>query len=268
MKKTFLILILIFVFGSISKTAANDIFIADTTLSRQYSALIRLEGSLDLPADSVKIVLKYNPYQLNIIDVFSNENNIFMEPALYFSKNYISFDSYELAITSRKINPNGKYFCNIKLQALINKDSIFKFEPLDLTINGIPTTANFKAGNFLVKNPIQETQKAEIGYAYPNPFYYETKLEFYLPNDADVGIKIYNTFGQMLKTVEKDYESPEFIFLDSSNQIFRFNPTEKLAKGRYYMNWQPKLEIWASTAYYIVFNIGGEIYQTNVIMVR
>jgi hypothetical protein len=268
MKKTFLILIIIFVYGSISKTAANDIFIADTTLSRQYPAIIRLQGSLDSLADSVKIVLNYNATQLNIIDVFSDENNIFMEPVLNFYKWGPSFDNYQLVITSKKINPNGKYFCNIKLQALISQDTIFKLEPSDLVVNGIKSTATFKTGNFLVKNPIQVTNKSEIGYFYPNPFKYETKIEFTLSKDSDVSINLYNTYGQVIKTIDKNYESPEFLFLNSGNQIFRFNPNEKLQKGRYYMNWQPRQEIWASTAYYIVFNIGGEIYTTNLILAR
>ena len=141
-------------------------------------------------------------------------------------------------------------------------------EPVDLTINGVKTASTFKAGEFLVKNPIEVTNKSEIGYFYPNPFSYETKIEFTLLEDADVSINICNAFGQVIKVIDKNYESPEFLFLNSANQIFQFTPEEKLTKGRYYMNWQPPQELWASLAYYIVFNIGGEIYQSNVILVR
>lgn len=268
MKNTFLIFIIVFVSGGLSKTAANELFIADTTLSRLYPAIIRLQGSLDNPADSVRIVLKYNANQLNIIDVFSDENNIFMEPVLDFYNWGTALDDQVLVITSKKINPNGKYFCNIKLQALISKDTIYRLEPSDLTINGSKADALFTGGNFLVKNPVAVTNKSEIGYAYPNPFGYETKIEFTLSEDDEVSINIYDSFGRFVRSVEKNYDPVEFIFLNSENKIIRFNPGEKLPKGRYYINWQPAAKLWGSGAYFIVFNIGGEIYQTNVLLAR
>jgi hypothetical protein len=259
---------LIFVFGSFVKSAANEIFVKDTTLSRLYPAIIRIQGKLDNSADSVKITLKYDANQLNIIDVFSDENNIFMEPELSYYKWGTDPKDYDLVITSKKINPKGKYFCNIKLRALICQDTIFRLNPVYLQVNAKKADAEFTAGNFLVKNPITVTNKSEIGYFYPNPFDYESKIEFTLLEDAFVDIKIYDSFGLLEKTVEKNYLSPEIIFINSANTIFQFNPEEKLPKGRYYMNWQPRRGFWGSDAYFILFKIGNELYSTKVIYTK
>ncbi len=264
MKNTFLILIIGFAFGCLCKTSANEIFIADTTLRPLYPAVIRVRGSLDIPADSVEINLKYNKTQLNIINVFSDENNIFMEPVLKFYSIDANPDSIILVIKSKRINSAGKDFCNIKLSALFNQDSIFQLKPTNLIINGKKADSTFKTGNIR----LLKTIKSEISFAYPNPFGYETKVGFTLFDEKEVSINIYNSSGRMVKNIDKNYEYPEFIFLDSESQVIRFHPEEKQTKGRYYMNWQPKIGFWPSGVYYIVFNIGGEIFQTNVILVK
>jgi hypothetical protein len=268
MKNTFLILILVFVFGGFAKSTANEIFIADTTLSRLYPAEISVQGSLDNSADSVKIILKYDATQLNIIGVFSGKNNIFMDSILSFERKGTNYENSELHITCKNINPNGKFFCNIRLQALINQDTIFRLEPVKLEINGIEETSHFVAGNFLVKNPIFETKKSEIGYPFPNPFERVTTLEYFLFEDAYIDITVYDAFGRTVKSINGNYDSEEFYFYDSEKQPTLFNSGVKSKAGRYYMDWYPSKNIWASVAYYIVFNIGGEIYTTNVIMAR
>jgi hypothetical protein len=268
MKNTFLILILIFVSGGFIKSTANEIFIADTTLNRYYSATIRVQGSLDSPANSVKITLKYNPNQLRIIGVASDTNNIFMDSGPVFNKIEIDSITDKVEIESNNIKSDGKYFFNIILQAMIDKDSIFILEPVDLTLDGVSSTANFTAGHFLVKNLIEETKKTGIGYPYPNPFPRVMNLEFNLMNDEYVTITIYDAFGRLVSVIDKDYDRYEFPFLDYKRETITFNPEEKLKAGRYFLNWYPQKELWATTAYYIVFNIGGEIYHTTVKLER
>jgi len=42
---------------------------------------------------------------------------------------------------------------------------------------------------------------------FPNPFYYQTTIGYELTEDAQVSLKIYNIFGQLVETLENEYKS-------------------------------------------------------------
>jgi len=53
----------------------------------------------------------------------------------------------------------------------------------------------------------------ELRQNYPNPFNSETTIEYQLPNSSDVTIKIYNTMGQLVKTLVDKWQFADYYYV-------------------------------------------------------
>ncbi len=67
-------------------------------------------------------------------------------------------------------------------------------------------------------------------YAYPNPFSVQTQIEFVLPRDADVSLKIYDSNGRRVLIHERTYPAGKNTFMWDG----RGNDGQLLGNGLYF----------------------------------
>src|SRR4030042_5805859 len=131
---------------------------------------------------------------------------------------WISFDNRQTTIS--KIRSNNEV-------AVLFEFSVDKSAPV-----GEAGTILFK-----IKSPLGDKWRKEINVAaskpttyelsqnYPNPFNPATKIEFIIPNDEKVTLKVYDILGREVKTLVND-------FLEAGHHEIMFN-ADQLASGTY-----------------------------------
>ena len=85
-----------------------------------------------------------------------------------------------------------------------------------------------------------EDEFADLYANYPNPFNPDTWIPYYLPREADVTIKIYNSAGKLVRTLKLGRQSAG-IYLDKDRAAYwdgRDSFGEKVASGIYYYTLQ------------------------------
>lgn len=87
-----------------------------------------------------------------------------------------------------------------------------------LKINSLQTPAEAYAGDFSTKNTEFETWGVALEYTepaatepmlfsnFPNPFYQKTTVQFYLPETAQVGFRLHDQFGRLLKAWDGPFD--------------------------------------------------------------
>ena len=71
----------------------------------------------------------------------------------------------------------------------------------------IDNNGNFEYHNLNGIAEIGIPAKMNLSQNYPNPFNPTTKINFDLPNDSRVNIKIFDVSGREIKTIVNDYKS-------------------------------------------------------------
>lgn len=98
-----------------------------------------------------------------------------------------------------------------------------------LTINDISHFSDFKGEKLSTRFTIPVLKEGEfLGNNYPNPFKRSTTINFYLPQDANVSLNIYNQNGQLVRSLLKEE-------MTAGEKSTVFN-AEGLSKGVYYYN--------------------------------
>jgi hypothetical protein len=85
-----------------------------------------------------------------------------------------------------------------------------------------------------------EDEFAELLANYPDPFNPETWLPYYLSHDADVTIRIYNSLGQLVRTLTLGRKTAD-IYLDKDEAAYwdgKNEAGEKVASGVYFYQLQ------------------------------
>jgi len=105
---------------------------------------------------------------------------------------------------------NIKY-CNFLIQAIYNQDTIYEWMPLNIVQNSYfanstePYFLQMKFDNlYLIQNNVSTQNNISL-QNYPNPFFKSTKIEFILPKNNNISLKIYNQLGQLIETLYSGY---------------------------------------------------------------
>jgi hypothetical protein len=100
-----------------------------------------------------------------------------------------------------------------------------------LNVDGVLRRTSVFAAAPIIGSPLRSFEEVPSGFElrqnYPNPFNPVTAIEFSLPEDAFVTIKVYNLLGQEVATLANREE-----FTEGENEI-EFDATA-LASGVYY----------------------------------
>ncbi|HAH25411.1 MAG TPA: bilirubin oxidase [Prolixibacteraceae bacterium] len=96
--------------------------------------------------------------------------------------------------------------------------------PLQVQPN--PSRNIFKSAEIASVNPTSVVEGFELGQNFPNPFNSETVIQFRLPEDSRVQLKLYNYLGEEVKTLLDAHAK-------AGNQTIRLS-TENLANGIYF----------------------------------
>ncbi len=144
-------------------------------------------------------------------------------------------DNFETETIDYEINttniPYGNYECSIDLSYLGNEISI----PVELIV----ASANSDDDLIIYKN--------ELLANYPNPFNPTTTINYSIANESNVSIDIYNSKGQLIKTLVNE-------FLEAGVHSTVWNGTDNNGK------------IVSSGIYFTKLSIGNEIKTQKMIM--
>lgn len=149
------------------------------------------------------------------IHYITDEINISMEP----------FGAYHLFI------PPGEYDISFSAEGYITKEE--HIIVLDGEVNIVEVEMT-KTGTFIDDFVINETDVANKIIKlknYPNPFYIQTDISYYLAGSGEVSIDVFNNSGQKIKTIVNQFQSlgEHKILWDGTNYT-----GNTISKGIYY----------------------------------
>ena len=136
----------------------------------------------------------------------------------------------------------GHTYEHIDKDAELNKNYFYYLEDVD--IHGIKHKSD--TIQVTVKPSLPETPKPEVPKEYrlfqnyPNPFNPETWIPFQLPKSGEVTIRIYNSTGQLIKTIELGYKQAD-VYIEKSKAAYwtgKNDMGEQVASGLYFYEFQ------------------------------
>ena len=203
--------------------------LADTTivsLSPERSTIdISDTLSVDILVDSAAVLHGFEiiiDYDENLLEVVSVTEGKLMTGCGYSTFWFVASDSDSVHVNDAILGPAdvtgpGQLF-RIKFKAKEEGQSDLIFEVIDIrdmTNTTIPTkhiNGRISVGSAAVKDEYPRESNLPDEYClaqnFPNPFNPSTQIEYSLPQKTFVSFKVYNTFGQLIKTLVADVQCP------------------------------------------------------------
>ncbi len=135
-----------------------------------------------------------------------------------WDKSFVSGDIYNVTITIyQAVNTNPSYFVmpvQIKLNTTLGDTTVTLFndaqtQTFQFDVIGDPQSIVFDPGNWILKNNTIITEVEDINQPfsysleqnYPNPFNPSTTIEYSIPQNGFVTIKVFNVLGKEVATL-------------------------------------------------------------------
>jgi len=262
MKLKYIVLFLLMFSDLYSK---NIITIGDTTIGRTGNYFVKIDGELDSNITNVEMKVTYDADIIDIKDVIGGVGKIFLDETPIAEKSGNSKDAY-IILKCNNLNHIATTFFDIEIRGLAHRDSISVLNVEYIKSNGVDINFQSTPGKIKVLPPIQLTYKNGVGLPFPNPFIYETVLEIALNDSLQFNIKIFDAQGELKEEYPSNSISPEFTLLNLRKEIVEYTRDSSLPKDLYRLVFRPNRIKWSQGAYYIVAEIDGEVYHSQIII--
>ena len=166
-----------------------------------------------------ELIIDYDENLLEVLEVTEGElmTNSGYSTFWFVASDYDSVHVNDAILGSADVTGPGQLF-RIKFKAKAEGQSELIFEVIDIrdmTNTSIPTkhiNGNISVGSVPVKDENQRESNLPQEYClaqnFPNPFNPSTQIEYSLPQKTFVSIKVYNLYGQSIKTLVADVQCP------------------------------------------------------------
>lgn len=173
-----------------------------------------------LPIEFVSFNSNVDKRNVNLNWITSSEkNNYGFDIERSNVKGETSYDWKKISFIQGKGNSNFNSIYNFEDRNLISGKYRYRLKQTDL--NG-----NFQYYELTNEVIIGIPDKFSLSQNYPNPFNPVTKINFDIPNDGIVKIKIYNNSGKEVKTVLNEFKNAGYYTVELS--------VSELSSGVYY----------------------------------
>lgn len=167
-----------------------------------FNVPIYLENETNL--NSYHFSLKYNNEMLEIVDLKTNNGK-----GIYSAQDGI------LRITCTNISSSLEKHTEIATITARIKDSQKDIESVSFEMDGLPQFIDesgemIKSAQLNIPKIKIVSESFEVIGSYPNPFINNTNIEYYLPEEGYVSVGIYNSGGQLLNILNKEFKQKGF----------------------------------------------------------
>lgn len=262
MKKAVIIIFLLSIFRVFSATISyNDKFIERGKID---TIQFTIENGLDKISISneVSIVLNYNAYMINPINIFGS--NISVEDfAFELNQNDLRNSSMSFTFVVNNISNEIQNLFNIEFESLASQDSISSISlslfKIDNKIEQIEYIPGLIRTQNLVFNKIDF-----VSEVYPNPFNYQSKLNLTINNESVVELSIFSIDSRSL---DFNIENQNFLIeiFNEIGQKIKLSENIKLEPGKYTFTFLPNRNFIANGAYQLRLKINDSFYYKNFI---
>jgi hypothetical protein len=208
-----------------------------------YSAMVKQGGVYCLQADTVipkfsNLYVDINGQTLSINGMVSDQGSGIRENSLQITVNgqkiktqlHDNHFSTSIALTNREI-----YYVSVKIEDRVGNIATVKKD-------------------IKVKPVHEEVARSCLGQNYPNPANPETWIPYYLEAPAYVTIRIYNSAGQLIRTLHLGYKAAGVY--------------ETKAYAAYWDGRNNSGDVVASGIYFYVFSVGNFTEMKKLVLIR
>lgn len=260
---TFKIFTLFFFINIISLFGSDYLLdIPDKSLFRGDTVrvpLILVEGIID-DGSEINIELNYDVNNIYIDSVGMN-SNCSMVISKY--KNYPDYEDFknsyiELSGTYNKVSDTLAF---LYIFPLAGPELETKVNLKELIIDEEVQVGEIENGNFSLEDIIINQLSNYVGKIKPNPFLYETFVDFTVRDESNVEIWIYDLNGNIVSEYLGGIEKFEIKVFREGSQI----ESRSLGEGQYAIKIIPYRAMISNSFYILKVNIGSNSFQRKFI---
>jgi len=245
----------------------SPVFTNDTTIQRKTEYRIPVYADFDKPAEKIYFEIDYDNFTINLFDFQLCDSCL--------------FDNVDFTISVTPDHQNGSLSINGELkqstqkgilgyaviEGLYGPDSLSKFDIKSLDVDEEPIDPKYydKTQITILGESIYPSEREEISYNFPNPFYYSTSFDILLTESTKLKFSIYEFSGRRLAefpgeaTFALDYR----LFNENSNTYFDIK--DNLPPGDYKFTLIPDNSVFATGTYYMIIESNTNIYKRNIL---
>ncbi len=271
LSKDFILFIVILIWIPKIVFAQSFVEIKDTTLFHNGGTFkIPIYGNFDLAnVNDLSITLEFNYQLLYIKGVEGGSQFIINDSNPSYTINSADYAHSTIQISTNRINlTNNGILANLLVEPLAGPDSIAILNPIEIQINGVtqPQIA-LKEGKINIGLPVYETINEGISQIYPNPFFEEGTISFYIKEPTKVTFKIYSMLGRLVSLIPGN-GLVNYIFYDKNgNEITDFT-NYTFIRGFYKVKINTIPWMFAAGNYFIVMETKLGTYHSNFIHLK
>jgi len=199
-KRQILFIIIFFLCWNISRSQII-VNIPDATIGRGRVDTISIYGSFDnISFNSLKLVLQFNAYLLDIKKVIGNRDYIIAEDEPNFDIQLNKIEDATLSISSSNINlsKNGEtLICKLWVEGLVYKDSLDTIKLVSMELDGNPVDFTYNGGVIKVVGPsVFPVKENYFSNSFPLPTDTRVFFRFGIVTPSFVEFTVYNSKGE------------------------------------------------------------------------
>ncbi len=267
-------LIIFFIYINFQPIYSLEINIQDTIIyqGENNKAKIPIIGTIhNQSIQSIKLIIIYNAYGLSINNVIGKNNFMMRSEKPLFINNLENLDSAKLEIYDNNVQSLvNDTICILEIEGLVSFDSLAYLKIDKVFINDIeqneltPKIAKIK----IIGTVIQPNFEEGLGYNYPNPFFSDTRIPFFVNNTTKIRFIFFSSSGEIIQDSWDDENSVELIYFDKNGQILAVTPNYLFRRGEYTLYINPLSWRFASGIYTLVMKTDFGVYYQHLVNVK
>lgn len=259
------ILLILFIL-SIQSLFPTTIRYNDLEIERgnNYSLAFIIEDGFEektLPLE-IEFDLSYNAFMIDPTSI-SGQNIELLKFQKNINNNEIRNSQLKFKIKVNSINEQLDTLFYFQFESLASQDSISQILLKEIKINNEVNEIEYFPNNIRTKNLLLSTDDY-IGEIYPNPFNYNSKVDFTIYNKTKIDLAIHTIDAKSMNyNIENNYFQIE-IYKKNGEKILFENGME-IEEGNYELVLFPQRSKISSGAYQLRMSINGKFYYKNFI---